>query len=142
MGGSGDGCNCTRDLILDSFSWNRNLARSVAPEYEKTTEVFQQMQYEGMNPNKFIFVRALKAFANLQALEEGKHVHKQMIQIGCESDVFMGTSIVDMYAKCGSTEDALRVFMKITSCDVVSWTAILLGYVKCGQEQKALQLFQ
>jgi pentatricopeptide repeat protein len=65
-----------------------------------------------------------------------------MIQIGCESDVFMGTSIVDMYAKCGSMEDALRVFMKITSCDVVSWTAILLGYVKCGQEQKALQLLQ
>jgi pentatricopeptide repeat protein len=95
-----------------------------------------------MSPNKFIFVRVLNAFANLQALEEGKHVHKQMIQIGCESDVFMGTSIVDMYAKCGSMEDALRVFMKIPSHDVVSWTAILLGYVKCGQELKALQRYQ
>jgi hypothetical protein len=115
LGRSGDGCKCTRDLILDSFSWNTSLARSVAPEYEKIMEVFQQMQHEGMSPNKFIFVRVLNAFGNLQALEEGKHVHKQMIQIGCESDVFMGTSTVDMYAKCGSREDALRVFMKIPS---------------------------
>ncbi len=114
--------------------WHQNMRRQ--------RRFSNKMQHEGMNPNKFIFVRVLNAFANLQALEEGKHVHKQMIQIGCESDVSIGTSIVDMYAKCGSMEDALRVFMKFTSCDVVSWTAILLGYVKCGQEQKALQLFQ
>jgi pentatricopeptide repeat protein len=39
-------------------------------------------------------------------------------------------------------EDALRVFKKMLSHDVVSWAALLLGHVKCGQGQKALQLFQ
>ncbi len=29
-----------------------------------------------------------------------RHVHEQIIQSGCKSDVFMGTSLVDMYAKC------------------------------------------
>jgi pentatricopeptide repeat protein len=135
LGGSGDGCNCTRDLILDSFSWNRSLASSVAPEYEKTTEVFQQMQHEGMNPNKFIFVHVLNAFANLQALEEGRHAHKQIIQSGCESDVFVGSSLIDMYAKCGSMEDASRVFNKIT-CDMLSWSAMLFGLLKSGSSTK------
>jgi pentatricopeptide repeat protein len=47
-----------------------------------------------------------------------------------------------MYAKCGSIEDAWRVFHKMTSHDVVYWTAMILGHVKCGQGQKALELFQ
>jgi pentatricopeptide repeat protein len=47
-----------------------------------------------------------------------------------------------MYAKCGSIEDAWRVFHEMTSHDVVSWTAMILGHVKCGQGQKELELFQ
>jgi pentatricopeptide repeat protein len=128
---------------LDSFTWNKRIARSAkAGEYEKTMELLKQMQSEDMNPNKFTFVPILNACASLQALEEAKCVHKQIIQCGCESDAFVGTSLVDMYAKCGIMEDALRVFKKMPSHDVVSWAALLLGHVKCGLGQKALQLFQ
>jgi hypothetical protein len=42
----------------------------------------------------------------LGTLEEGRCVHHQMIQSGLELDVFVGSSLVDMYAKCGSIEDA------------------------------------
>jgi pentatricopeptide repeat protein len=61
---------------------------------------------------------------------------------GCESDVFVGSSLVDKYAKCGSIKDAWRLFIKMPSWDVFSWNAIILGHVKCGQGQKAVQLFQ
>ncbi len=47
-----------------------------------------------------------------------------------------------MYAKCGSIEDAWRVFHEMASHDVVSWTAMILGHVKCGEGQKELELFQ
>jgi len=47
-----------------------------------------------------------------------------------------------MYAKCGSIEDAWRVFDKMLSLNVVTWNAMVLGHVKCGQGQKALELFQ
>jgi pentatricopeptide repeat protein len=50
--------------------------------------------------------------------------------------------MVDMYAKCGSMEDACKVFNKMSSQNVVSWNATILGHVKCGQAQKALELFQ
>ncbi len=42
-------------------------------------------------------------------LEDSMHVHKQVIQNGCKFDVFVGSSLVDMYAKCGSMEDAQSV---------------------------------
>jgi pentatricopeptide repeat protein len=104
-------------------------------------ELFEQMQQEGVQPNSVTFVAVLNACARVGAVEVGRHVHEQIIQSSCESDVFVRSSLVDMYAKCGSLEDALRVFNKMPSRDVVSWTAMILGHVKCGQGQKALELF-
>ncbi len=54
----------------------------------------------------------------------------------------MGNSLVDMYAKCGSLEDAWRMFNEMTSRDVVIWNAMILGHTKCGQENKAQELFR
>ncbi len=63
------------------------------------------------------------------------------LQSGFGCDFFMGSSLVDMYAKCGSIEDAWRMFNKIPSQNVVTWTIMILGHVQCGQGQKALYLF-
>jgi len=41
-----------------------------------------------------------------QCSEEGRHVHEQIIQTGCNCNVFVSNSLIDMYAKCGSLEDA------------------------------------
>jgi pentatricopeptide repeat protein len=118
------------------------LARySKAGQHDKTIVLFQEMQQKGMTPNTFTFVPVLNACASLRALEEGRQVHEQIIQSGCEGDAFVGCSLVDMYAKCGSMEDAHRVFNKMPSRDVVTWNAMILGHGKCAQGQKALELF-
>jgi pentatricopeptide repeat protein len=100
------------------------------------------MQQEGVKPVPVTFVGILNACASVAALEEGKHVHEQIIESGFESDVFVCNSLLDMYAKCGSIEDVLRVFSRLATHDVVSWSAMILGHVKCGQGLKALELFQ
>jgi pentatricopeptide repeat protein len=46
-----------------------------------------------------------------------------------------------MYPKCGSIDDAQKVFNKMPFQNVVTWKAMILGNVKRGQEQKALELF-
>ncbi len=81
------------------------------------------------------------AFAVIGTLEDSRIVHKQLIQSGCESDVSVRSRFIGMYAKCGSMEDAWRVFKKISSQDIVTWTALLLVHVKCGQGQEAMELF-
>jgi pentatricopeptide repeat domain-containing protein 1 len=103
----------------------------------KALELFKLMQSGGMEPDVVTWVQ--NACASVLALEEGRCVHVQIIRSGCESDAFVGNSLVDMYAKCGSMVDAWRVFNKMTKRNVVSWTG---GHVKCGQGQKALELFQ
>jgi pentatricopeptide repeat protein len=108
----------------------------------KALELFQQMQQEeGVQPDPVSFVGVLNACASVVALKEGRCAHEQIVQSRCESDVFVGSSLVDMYAKCGSMEDAARVFNKMPSSNVVLWNTMISGHVKCGQGHKALELF-
>jgi pentatricopeptide repeat protein len=83
----------------------------------------------------------LNTCAGIVALEEGRCVHEQIIQSGCESDVFVRNSLVDMYAKCGSMEDAWRVFNKMSTREVVTWTTIFGGCVMIHGHGKAALKF-
>ncbi len=62
------------------FSWNRRLSRYVkAGQHEMTIELFHEMQQKGMSFDRFSFVPVLNACASLQALEEGRQAHTQII---------------------------------------------------------------
>ncbi len=108
----------------------------------KALQVFQQMQQEVVLPNSVTFVGVVSACASLVALEEGKRAHEQIIQSGWDSDAKVGNCLIDMYAKCGSMEDAQRVFNKMPSHDVVSWNAILGGCAMHGYGNEALKHFE
>jgi len=99
---------------LNIFSWNTRLTRRTkAGEHKRTMELFQQMQKEGRIPDKFTFVSVLTARASLRALEDGRCIRTQILQRGCESDVHVGNSLIDMYTKCGSIEDTWKVFNRM-----------------------------
>jgi len=88
------------------------------------------------------FCSSFNTCASLQALEEGKHVHRLIREHGFESDVYVGCKLIDMYAKCGSIEDAWRVFDSMPVRDVVIWSVIIMQFAKCGWGLKALELFE
>jgi pentatricopeptide repeat protein len=127
----------------DVISWNALISGYVkGGQGQKALELFQQMLCQGVEPDAIAFVGALNACANVGALGDGRHVHKQIIESGFEDNVFVGCSLIDMYAKCGSIEDAWSVFNSMPLRDAVAWSAMILGHAKCGQGQKALQLFE
>ncbi len=72
----------------------------------KALKLFRQMQQEGVQPNSVTFVGVLNACASVVALEDGRCVHQQIVECGWDSNVFVANSLVDMYVKCGSIEDA------------------------------------
>ncbi|CAM6069252.1 unnamed protein product [Sphagnum tenellum] len=132
-----------RMLLRDVVSWNVMIFGYMkCGQGQKALELFHQMQQAGVEPATLTFVGVLNACSSIVGLEEGRCVHDQVIASGCKSDVFVGSSLVDMYAKCGSLEDAQRVFSKMPTQDAVTWTAMILGHVKCGQGQDALELFR
>jgi pentatricopeptide repeat protein len=86
----------------------------------KELELFLQMEQEGVEPGSVTFVGVLNACASVVALEDGRCVHVQIIESGWDSNLFVGSSLVDMYAKCESMEDAWKVINNMPSQNVVS----------------------
>jgi pentatricopeptide repeat protein len=95
-----------------------------------------------MQPDSVTFVGVLNACASMVAIEEGRCAHEQIIRSGWDSNVFVENSLVEMYAKCGSMEDAWKVFNKMISQDVVTWNAILGGCAMHGHGKEALKHFE
>ncbi|CAK9200440.1 unnamed protein product [Sphagnum troendelagicum] len=157
------------------FACNTKLKKYVkGGQPEKAMQLFQQLEQEGMNPDHHdiglcemqakmegtkaistnatrcaaklcYFCGVLKACASRIALHEGKFVHEQIIESGWNSNVLAGSSLIDMYVKCASMEDAQRdvwrVFNKMSSPNVMRWTTMILGHLKIGQAQKAVEQF-
>ncbi|OVA07506.1 Pentatricopeptide repeat [Macleaya cordata] len=94
----------------------------------------------GLGPDNFTFPFVLKACSSLSALQEGKDIHEHVIRTGWESDVFVGASLIDVYAKCGCVGDARQVFDKILVRDVVLWNSMLAAYSQNGHPDEALSL--
>ncbi len=129
-----------RMTTCNVVSWNAMILGLVkCGQAHRALGLSWQMQREGVQPDSVTFVGMLNACATLGALEEGRHIHEQIVQNGCEFDIFVGSSLFDMYAKCGVIEDAHRVFKRMKTHNVVSLNAMILGHVKHGHGQRALE---
>jgi hypothetical protein len=64
--------------------------------------------------------------------------HSKWFQVWC----LCGEYFLDIDAKCGSIEDAWRVFNKMPSRAVVTWTAIFGGCVMHWYGKEALKHFE
>eukprot|EP01018_Ginkgo_biloba_P039546 Gb_03570 [translate_table: standard] len=124
------------------FIWNAIIRVYANNELcDEALTLYYQMEPAGVQPDKFTFPCVLKACASLLVLEEGKVIHEYIIANRFESDLFVGNALVAMYAKCGSIEEARRVFDEMHQRDVVSWNTIITGYTQIGNFDEALELF-
>lgn len=109
---------------------------------QEALSLYKQMQLHGLLANRVTFLCILKACAAISALGQGKQIHSQLVDRGLDSDISIGNALVDMYAKCGSLDEAVIVFDAMQEKDVVSWTALLRAYAQKGQAEFALQFFR
>ncbi|KAJ7568443.1 hypothetical protein O6H91_01G033100 [Diphasiastrum complanatum] len=127
----------------DVVSWNAMIAGYAQQGLGKEVfELYEQMKLEDVQPTHVTYVVLLKACASIASLEDGKRLHSQIVEIGFESDVIIGNTLVDMYAKCGSIEHARHVFSNMHERDIVSWNALIAGYAQQGLVKEALALYE
>ena len=110
--------------------------------FDDAIEFYGLMRSEGFLPNNFTFPFVLKACARLLDLQLGVKIHTLVVKGGFDCDVFVKTSLVCLYAKCGYLEDAHKVFDDIPDKNVVSWTAIISGYIGVGKFREAIDMFR
>ncbi|KAL4568349.1 hypothetical protein LXL04_023959 [Taraxacum kok-saghyz] len=124
-------------------SWNSMVTGYLGNEqYDKVFEVFNTMLLSGQTPDVSTISSVLCACANLTSLHKGKNIHGKAFKLGFHHDIFVCTSLVDMYAKAGDIENSKRVFTKMPEKNEVSYTAMIQGLAENGYAKESLDLFE
>ncbi|XAR64524.1 hypothetical protein NMG60_11008249 [Bertholletia excelsa] len=103
--------------------------------------LFPHMLRSGLEPNQFTFSSLLKAAGALPSHRNGMQVHSLVIKYGFDSNVYVGSSLLDMYARCNLVDEAQIVFKSLLCKNEVSWNALIAGYARKGDGEKAIRLF-
>ncbi|GMI82555.1 hypothetical protein like AT1G19720 [Hibiscus trionum] len=91
-----------------------------------------------VRPNTFI--NLLQACIDFGSLELGRKLHAR-IHLVNESDPFVETKLVSLYAKCGSLADARKVFDKMSEKNLYTWSAMIGAYTRESRWKEVVQLF-
>ncbi|KAI0499688.1 hypothetical protein KFK09_017896 [Dendrobium nobile] len=107
----------------------------------KALELFGCMHSEGVRPSEFTFVGVLNACSDHSSLVEGIEAHCYVLKLGFESQIYVKSALVDMYAKCFCIKDARRAFDMLQEVDIVLWTTMISAYVQNGEHEEALTMY-
>ncbi|XP_027358557.1 pentatricopeptide repeat-containing protein At4g13650 [Abrus precatorius] len=129
----------TENVVL----WNVMLvAYGQLDNLHESFKIFTQMQIEGIVPNQFTYPSILRTCSSLGALDLGEQIHTQVLKTGFQFNVYVSSVLIDMYAKQGKLNTALKIFRRLKEKDVVSWTAMIAGYAQHEKFAEALNLFE
>lgn len=95
------------------------------------------MLTQNITPNAFTFSSILKSCP----LELAKLIHSQAIKFGSDSELYVRTCLVDVYARGGDVVGARKLFDSMPEKSLVSLTAMITCYAKCGMIREARELF-
>ncbi|GMH05401.1 hypothetical protein Nepgr_007241 [Nepenthes gracilis] len=124
-------------------TWSSMVAGYVRNElYEEALMLNHRAQVIGLEQNQFTISSVISACAGLAALIEGKQTHAVLCKVGFGTDIFVSSSLIDMYAKCGSIGEAYAVFSSQEEKNVVLWNAMLSGFSRHGQFTETMILFE
>ncbi|KAB1207559.1 hypothetical protein CJ030_MR7G022861 [Morella rubra] len=113
-------------------------------------ELIRKMPVLNLDHDNFTLSATLRACAGLPAIKLGMQVHAFLIRTiyDVEKDVFLQSSLIELYGRCGLVGKARQVFnlagIGRVECqrDVVLWTSILGVYGRSGHFKEVVRLHQ
>ncbi|KAF8695856.1 hypothetical protein HU200_036731 [Digitaria exilis] len=109
-------------------------------------DAFRRMLAAGVPATDRSIPSAAKAIAAVEASSRqplAPHaLHGLAAKTPFAGDVFVGSAVLDMYAKCGHLADAHRLFDEMPDRNVVSWSSLICGYADAGMHSAAMGIFR
>ncbi|XP_022757221.1 pentatricopeptide repeat-containing protein At2g03880, mitochondrial [Durio zibethinus] len=130
--------------MKSSVTWNSLISGYCRRGMEiEAFDLFWGMQFEGQRPNQYTMGSILRLCSTLGLLQRGKQVHGYVIKTQFESNDYVVTGLVDMYAKCNCILEAEYLFkMMPDTKNHVMWTAMVAGYSQNGEAFKAIECYR
>ncbi|KAK4489865.1 hypothetical protein RD792_000511 [Penstemon davidsonii] len=134
--------NVFRDMPeKDLISWNTMIwGYTNNGDCTQAFSLFRKMRIEEIKLDKISFSCLISSCAALKDLLLGRMIHAHVISIGLESDVSVGTALIDMYAKCRKMMAARNLFDELPKQNIEIWNSMIHAYIENGQSKKALKV--
>lgn len=127
----------------DLVSWNTMIGSLVQESmFEEAIELFRVMHNEGIKADRVTMVGVASACGYLGALDLAKWIHTYIEKHKIDCDIRLGTALVDMFARCGDQQSAMRVFNNMSKRDVSAWTSAIGAMAMEGNGKRAIELFE
>lgn len=137
------GCKLFNEMPVRSVvTWTAVITGLVRCGYNKEGLVYvSEMSMWKLEPDSFTYAIALKACADLGALQLGKAIHARTMKNGFHVTSFVANSLASMYNKCGKLNYGLSLFERMRTKDVVSWTTVITTCEQMGHDVQAIEAF-
>ncbi|XP_010920366.2 pentatricopeptide repeat-containing protein At3g57430, chloroplastic [Elaeis guineensis] len=135
--------------VRDVVSWNTMITGYIiCGRYAEAFDLVIRMQSMGnsvdecIKPNNITLMTVLPACGSLAALAKGKEIHGYAIRRALDSDIAVGSALVDMYAKSGCLSWSRAVFDRMLRRNVVTWNVLIMAYGMHGLGRDTMRLFE
>lgn len=105
-------------------------------------DVFRWLLNKKMRPNPVTLASILPACSGLAALRLGKELHGVIVKRSFQGILYVGSAVMDMYAKCGRLDLAQQVFRRMSERDVVCWNSMITSCCQNAEPELAIDFFQ
>ncbi|KAM7277500.1 hypothetical protein ACFE04_019366 [Oxalis oulophora] len=104
--------------------------------------IFREMRKLDVKSDWIVLVSVLRAYTDVDDLEQGKSVHGCVVKMGLEFEPDLLVSLTTMYANFGQVMIARLFFDRMRMPDLMLWNAMISGYAKNGYADNAVELFR
>lgn len=126
----------------NSVSWMIMLSGYIQiHRFLEAWNVFARMHHSDGLPDQPMLVVALSAAIGLRALGLVASLRSIAIKTAWESNVVVGTAILNAYTKNGRLDLATEFFNKMPERNEYSWTTMIAAFSLCGRLNDAIALY-
>ncbi|KAL9295960.1 Pentatricopeptide repeat-containing protein chloroplastic [Arabidopsis thaliana] len=106
------------------------------------TEAFQRLDVSENNSPVEAFAYVLELCGKRRAVSQGRQLHSRIFKTFPSFELdFLAGKLVFMYGKCGSLDDAEKVFDEMPDRTAFAWNTMIGAYVSNGEPASALALY-
>ncbi|GJY92256.1 pentatricopeptide repeat-containing protein [Tanacetum coccineum] len=109
--------------------------------FKESLNYYFAMKVSSLKPDKFTYPSVINSCAGLGEVGVGESVYEEVLGNGYVLDLYIGNSLIDMFARFGKMEKARKVFDGMCVRDVVSWNCLVSGCSANGEWEEALRVF-
>uniref|UniRef100_A0A0D9X2R3 Pentacotripeptide-repeat region of PRORP domain-containing protein n=1 Tax=Leersia perrieri TaxID=77586 RepID=A0A0D9X2R3_9ORYZ len=124
----------------DVVSWTTAISMD-GEDAAAALTLFNGMRRDGVPPNEVTFVALISAMPAECPSRDAQMIHAACIKAAVSGEAAAANSLITMYAKARSMDDARKVFDIMPRREIIAWNAMISGYAQNDRCNDALELF-